>query len=258
MLMKTRLLIGSVLTLAAAACSSDSTGPGPNAEFVGGWSGTTSQGGVLRLFVEETGIVLVAIEFTVDGTVCDDAATAFISQEGSGAGEQPFVINEAREFTVTRNLPARTIEITGLVAAGNATASGSATINSIACNGTLDVTFTLTRATGPDMNLTGQWFGTSSSSVAASAPITFTLTQTGAALTGTYVSDAGGEGNVTGTVHGKFATFTLQQTTLGCTGSFRGHAVLFRDSPEIFQFNYTGSDCLGTHENGSGVADLTP
>lgn len=242
----------AVLALALNGCGSDSVGP--NAAFVGGWMATTSQGRILRFYVEEQGIVMAAVGFTVDGTLCDEDLVVFISRED--ASDDPFLISD-RDFTIQTSGAGGTITVSGTVAEGDQQASGTITVNSITCNGTASATFTATRASGPDMDLSGLWFGTSQSSLTAPSVIIFDLEQTGANLTGTFSSGAGGAGTVSGSVSGKLLRFTLRQTTPGCTGTFTGHGVMI-DAPVFVRFQFTGSDCLGTHENGSGTADQTP
>jgi len=63
----------------------------------------------------------------------------------------------------------------------------------------------------------------------------------------------GAMGTFVGTVSGRTATFTLTQTTPGCSGTFSGHAVVM-PSPELLVYYYSGTDCLGTHTNGNGSA----
>lgn len=250
--MKANVLVAALLLPFVLSCGSDSLGP--NAAFAGGWMATTSQGRILRFYVEERGIVMAAVGFTVDGTLCDEDLIVFISRED--ASDEPFLISD-RDFTIQTSGSGGTITVSGTVADGDQTASGTIAVNSLTCNGTTNATFTATRASGPDMDLSGIWFGTSQSSLTASSVIVFDLEQTGAGVTGTWSSGAGGSGTISGTVSGKLLRFTLRQTTPGCTGTFTGHGVMI-DAPVFVRFQFTGTDCLGTHENGIGTADQTP
>ena len=68
---------------------------------------------------------------------------------------------------------------------------------------------------------------------------------------GTYSASSGGSGNVDGVVSGNTIYFALNQTTAGCVGSFSGTATV---NGGTLNFTFTGSDCLGNHNNGRGNA----
>lgn len=243
------VLLG-LLPVVAAGCGGGDGTTGPGASFVGGWTGTTSQGRLLSFYVEQNGVPLVVLSFTLDGTTCDQDLTTFLSREGT---ETPFTIT-GTNLSAQSSGSGGSINVSGTFDANGTQATGTVAVNSISCGGTTNATWTATKASGADVNLAGTWTGTTQSSVAAQTDITFQLSQSGQTLSGTYTTTAGGNGTVSGSVSGSMARFTLTQTTPGCTGSFTGHAILIA-SPEFLQFNYAGSDCLGTHENGGGTAD---
>ncbi|MEA3245514.1 MAG: hypothetical protein U9Q74_05100 [Gemmatimonadota bacterium] len=133
------------------------------------------------------------------------------------------------------------------------TATGTINVVNTQCNGTLNATWTASKAGGPEVALSGTWNGTFASSLVSRTSGTLVLSQNGANVTGTYTLPNGARGNLTGTVSGRTMTFTLSQTTVGCTGTFAGHGVLM-PSPELLVYFYTGSDCLGSHTQGNGSA----
>ncbi len=101
-------------------------------------------------------------------------------------------------------------------------------------------------STGPvPLNLTGNFSGPASGVSGGSAfsgTLTFTLAQSGTALTGTWNSPLGPAGSVSGTVNDTTVTFTLTQTTL-CASSFGGTATVQNSGTRLSGF-YAGSDCI--------------
>ena len=101
------------------------------------------------------------------------------------------------------------------------------------------------------LDLTGTWSGTFTTSIITTpTPVTLVLSQSSSNVTGTYSSQAGGVGTVSGTLNGNTLTFSLQQTTTGCSGTFSGTGTV---SGNTMTFTFSGNDCLGTHSNGQGT-----
>ena len=105
--------------------------------------------------------------------------------------------------------------------------------------------------TGGGENLTGTWSGTFTTSIITTpSQIALVLSQSGSSVTGTYSTQGGGVGTVSGTVSGNTFTYALQQTTAGCPGSFTGSGTV---SGNTMSFTFSGNDCRGTHSNGQGT-----
>jgi hypothetical protein len=106
-----------------------------------------------------------------------------------------------------------------------------------------------------EVDVTGTWSGTYSTSIIPSAQVTYTIIQSGTDVTGTYSTSTGvggtGGGTYSGTLSGNIITFTLNQTTLGCPGTFNGTATVIDDT---MNFVFEGYDCGGYHANGQGNA----
>lgn len=102
----------------------------------------------------------------------------------------------------------------------------------------------------PAVNVTGTWRGPVVSSVTGTSTATLTLTQNGAALTGTYATSGGVGGNLTGTVSGYAANVTITPTLAGCTGSLGGTGTV---SGTTMTFAYSGATSCGGPESGSGT-----
>lgn len=105
------------------------------------------------------------------------------------------------------------------------------------------------------VDVTGTWEGTYSTSLIPFAQTTFTLTQSGSNVTGTYSTSTGVGGEATGSFSGRInentITFTLNQTTPECPGTFSGIATV---TGNTMNFTFTGSDCMGYHADGRGSA----
>lgn len=250
--MQRRALAAAVLSgLAALACSKDSGGP--SVSFEGVWQGTTAQGKPLGFYVEPEGIRIAALDFTIVGTSCTTNPLVVLTRESP---DIPFPVNVSdSSLVVTSSGSGGTINVNGGFESGT-TASGSLAVTSTGCNGSATTAWTVTRTTTPSVNLTGTWQGTFASTVVTTTGITLVLSQSGAAVTGTFATDNGGSGTVSGTVAGRMGTFTLTQTTAGCTGSFHGH-LAWHESPEFVVFGFSGSDCQGA-ARGGGDADRVP
>lgn len=239
----------------------DPTGPPPppppgNPALVGGWTGMTSQDKQIAIHVDDAGIALIMVGWSMTGigTNCPTSIVNFFPFENP---TPPLAITSG-SFTVTRPLPtgSRTV-------AGTLTSSGSATgtlnIVDTPCGGTVNATWTATKATSATINLTGTWNGTLRSSLVPQTDATFFLVQSGNALSGTYsVPGTEAAGTISGTVLGQTAKFSLTQTApAGCTGTFTGHAVLLMGTYPVLFYYYSGSDCLGVHTGGNGTATRT-
>lgn len=201
------------------------------------------------MHVEDAGVALIMIGYSVPGAGCPQGRVSFIPFESP---TPPLAINSGA-FTYSSSGTSGSRTVTGTVTAAGS-ANGTLTINDTQCNGNLNATWTATKASGASINLTGTWSATFRSSLVPQANGTLTLVQSGATLSGTYtVPSTGAGGTVSGTVSGQTARFTLTQTgPPGCTGLFTGHAVLMV-SPELLLFYYAGSDCLGVHTLGNGT-----
>lgn len=105
-------------------------------------------------------------------------------------------------------------------------------------------------ASPPSVDVTGTWNGIYSSSLVSPAQLTLHLQQSNATVTGTYTSQIGGYGTVSGNVVGNnIANFVLTLANPECQGSFSGTAMVTGDT---INFDFTGHDCFGTHSNGHG------
>ena len=116
-----------------------------------------------------------------------------------------------------------------------------------------------TPAAPPSVNVTGTWSGPYNSSVAGSRTMTVNLQQSGASLTGTYSSSAGGLGSISGSVSGNTASLTITVTTPGCSGSFNGTGIV--DVPQTgsptMSFSYNGATNAACGGQESGTGNLT-
>jgi hypothetical protein len=239
----------SILML--AACSKDSSAPATD-PFAGGWNGVTSQGRPAQFLVADDGVVLAVIGFQVVGTVCTDDVLLIPARDPS---EAPYPISGGT-LTVSTSGSAGSVSFTGTLSGTDA--SGTLTVNAVACNGTGNFTWTATKATGADINVAGGWSGTFESNLLPTTNGTITMSQSGATVTGSYANDAGAAGTVNATVSGRMATFRLNQTTPGCPGRYDGYATRVPLGAEDLVYFYAGQDCLGEHTDGFGVAQPVP
>ena len=225
--------------------------PSSNVAFVGGWTGTTSQGRPFAMHIDEAGVALIMYGYSVPGAGCPQGFVAFIPFESP---TPPLPINAAA-FTYSSSGTSGSRSLGGsLTAAGSA--NGTLVINDTQCNGNMNATWTATKPSGATINLTGTWNGTFRSSLVPQTNGTLFLVQSGTTLSGTYtVPSTGAGGTVSGTVLGQTARFVLTQTApSGCAGTFTGHAVLLTGtSSQVLFFFYAGADCLGVHTAGTGT-----
>jgi hypothetical protein len=242
--------------LVATACSgggkdkSDPTSPGNTQGTVnGGWSGTTSQGRSIDFLVSDGKVAITAISTNVTAGTCTSTFTTIIS---ALYRQTTYPVSNG-QFTVAATTSAGTRTINGTL---NVSGSGTGTLDVFdnKCATSMNGTWTATKAASPLISLSGTW---NASFISSAQPIavngTMILTQSGSTVTGTYTTVSGGVGTVSGSVFGRMFLFSLNQTTQACTGSFSGHGTLM-PSPETMVYYYTGSDCLGTHNQGAGSA----
>ena len=241
------LALALLLVPLLAGCGKDG-GNEPARPFDGAWSGTTSQARPFHFLVEKNAVVAALFGFSVVGTACTDDVTLFIFREPP---DTPYPVSGAA-FSFNTSGSRGTIAVIAELQE-NGAANGSLDVNAIVCNGSLPASWTASRTSTAGVNLTGTWSGALESSLVAQTDVTLTLSQSGTSLTGSYSTVDGLGGTISGTVRGRFATFTLSQTEPGCSGTFKGHAVVL-PSPEMLAFAYTGSDCLGSHTGGAGSA----
>lgn len=117
-----------------------------------------------------------------------------------------------------------------------------------------------TPAAAPSVDVTGIWTGTLTSSVSGTVTATLKVTQTGASVTGNYISSNGAFGNVSGTVSGNTLSFKITPSQAGCTGDLSGSGVATTPSSgqPTMSFNYSGSTSCGGPETGTGNLTKQP
>jgi hypothetical protein len=103
----------------------------------------------------------------------------------------------------------------------------------------------------PTINATGTWSGPYNSSVFGNKTLSLNLIQNNATLTGTFANSSGGLGNISGTVSGNTANFTISITTPGCSGSFAGVGTVTGNAM-TFTYNGSTNQACGGPENGVG------
>jgi hypothetical protein len=99
---------------------------------------------------------------------------------------------------------------------------------------------------GP-LALQGVYAGTASGTYAGfpfSAEISFALSTSGSVVTGSWTTDAGVSGTLTGTISGSTLTFTLAEN-VPCTGSWSGTANI-QQAGAFLSGSFSGSDCGGS------------
>jgi hypothetical protein len=244
---------GSIVDSAGGGGSNNPTTPTTpttpsTGSLVGGWSGTTSQGRPYHFLINENGVVLAMIGWSVTSGSCSDIITQFFPREPPLTPVP--VTNGAFTLTYSGTLGTLTSQA-ALTTAG--TASGTLAVTSSKCSSSVSVTWTATRAGGAEVNLSGTWNANFASNLVSRTNGTLALSQSGTTVSGTYNVATGAGGTFTGIVSGRMASFALTQTTPGCTGNFSGHAAVM-PSPETLVYYYTGTDCLGAHSGGNGIA----
>lgn len=257
-----------ILFLVVAACSGggdnggepndDPTGPPPPpppaaSAYAGGWTGMTSQSRPIAIHVDDAGIALIMVGWSMTGigTNCPASIVNFFPFENP----TPPLAMASGAFTTTSTFTTGTRTVSGTLSSSGS-ASGMLNVVDNPCGGTLNATWTATKASTAVINLTGTWNGTLRSSLVSQTNVTFFLVQSGTTLSGTYsVPGTEAAGTAAGTVVGQTAKFTLTQTApAACTGTFSGHAVLLAGTNPVLFYFYSGADCLGIHTMGSGTA----
>lgn len=94
--------------------------------------------------------------------------------------------------------------------------------------------------------MTGVWRATYADSL-SSGTANLKLEEKDGTVAGTFGADTGGLGTVAGRFDGHTFSFTLAQKVEGCPGTFAGTLSLENGQG---RGTYSGSDCLGKHENG--------
>ncbi len=97
-------------------------------------------------------------------------------------------------------------------------------------------------------DVAGTWKGSFSSDLIDNTDIMLIIKQDGNTISGNYYAERS-VGTISGSVDGSKLTYTLTQTTSYCTGTFTGSGTI---SGESMSFSFQGTDCLGTHANGTG------
>ena len=139
--MRTILRRGAVaaLLLAGLGCS-DSTSP-VAIDPVGTWSGTTSQGRAISFTVTAAGVTGGALSYLVVGTGCTVDASVTIG----GSAAAPVQNNQ---FTAVIDLSGSlgVIYTINGTFTSNTNAGGTLNVNDLDCNGTLNTSWTATKA----------------------------------------------------------------------------------------------------------------
>lgn len=242
-------------TLGAALCAATACGSdGPTSPPVelddlnGAWMGTTEQGRPFQMLVENDAVVLAVIGFRVQGSACVDDGLQVISREPPAAS---YALTDDM-FSISTSGSRGSITIAGTLGV-DGRATGQLTVQAQTCNGSLLTAVNATHTAAPSLDFSGDWSGSFATSLTEQFDGTLELTQTGAAVSGTFVTNDGEVGTIAGTVRGRMLTFTITQTIVACGGEFRGHAVALTNPEELAVF-YSGSDCFGTHTGGTGSA----
>lgn len=125
----------------------------------------------------------------------------------------------------------------------------------LACGG---ATASETSATST-VDITGTWEGLiRQHSAAETFTVVFRLNQEAGRAEGTYLTDFGGTGNMTGTVQANVFRFSAVVTSPGCPGRLTGSGrVDATASPPTMAVTYEGETCGGP-ETGEGVLVLDP
>jgi hypothetical protein len=236
-----------------AACKSDG-GTGLQASYLGAWEGMTTQGHAVQFHVENDGIHIAAIRFTINGATCTTTVTVYLTREPP---DGPFQVS-GTDLAINTAGSSGVVALTGSFSAAT-TASGMLHATSIPCDGAIDVPWSATKASAAGSGFTGTWTGDLSSTAISPTPATIIIGQSGATLAGVFSMTNGATGTFSGTVSGNLGTFTITETTPGCAGTFTGHALKRDDGagPRLF-VGYSGSDCLGAHQRGGGILMPAP
>jgi hypothetical protein len=232
------------------ACSKDSTSPANPID--GGWTGSTSQGRPAHFLVADGHVVIAVFSFEVAGNQCTDDVLLVL---GRDPGQAPYMVTN-NQFVASTSGSAGTATFGGTISGTQA--SGALSVNAVVCQGTGNFSWSAQKATGPEINIAGNWAGDISSSQVSNEPFQMTLSQAGANLSGTWAVQTGATGTISGTVTGRMVrAFRLNETTPGCSGTFNAYATQVPTFDDVVFF-YNGQDCLGAHSQGFGVTSRVP
>ncbi len=104
-----------------------------------------------------------------------------------------------------------------------------------------------------------QWLGGYGSSLLEETAFYADLVRTDTTIRGAFRDAAGRKGALNGTIAGNTVTLQITETTPGCSGTFTGSGVIDQTTvlgTYTVSFNFSGSDCLGTHTGGEGLLVL--
>lgn len=99
----------------------------------------------------------------------------------------------------------------------------------------------------------GWYTGTISSNILASVPTGIYLYQSNDTVKGSFCTLNKTKGTVFGIAHETSVLCTLKQTTKNCLGTFIG---TMQPATNSFALRFSGTDCNGEHQNGTGNMDL--
>lgn len=95
-------------------------------------------------------------------------------------------------------------------------------------------------------NISGTYTAALSGTIAGvpfSDTATFTISQSGSTISGTWIVPGTADGSISGVVAGNDLTFSLSQIN-PCAGTFSGRATITSD--KAFAGNYAGTECRGS------------
>ncbi len=107
-----------------------------------------------------------------------------------------------------------------------------------------------------ELQIKGSWEGTFADDIGTGKVSLNLFPVNETSVVGTYTSSLGGGGTILGQLSGSRLDFELRQTVKDCPGTYKGSLIIHRDSGVGM---YSGTDCLGPHENGTmTVSRLSP
>ncbi len=112
-------------------------------------------------------------------------------------------------------------------------------------------------ANSTDINLSATWIGSFESSLMEKSYLGVELIQDGTILSGNFKDLNGREGTISGTLNGNAVKLSFIEATQNCSGEFHGSGVIDshnrRLEAKVINFDFSGSDCLGLHSDGTDV-----
>lgn len=243
-------LIAIILTVAIIiSCSKDNgnnsnpIAPQATADISGKWIATiTVTGGEQMPVGTEYSVIFT---YTQSGS----NVTGNFVTEGGLTGQITGTVNGNNfTFTLTQNNPCPgTFNGSGTINESEDQISGSYTGSDT--NGTMEAQFT---AVEYEENISGTWLAVVTVTEGEQIPVgtkinvTFTIIQSDSNVTGSYVSEYGITGQLTGTIDGEIFTFTMTQNYPN-PGTFNGSGIINEFGDQIIGA-YTGSDSYGYME----------